>query len=204
MPLDAKQLWLWLVVTAGMTVVAMVIGAATNNQSLAMLAGMLFVVVAVIAGWRMAALLPTRADGAALAFVSARFARLLGITWGWCGAAMLATYYLTDLTWQHAWQYGLAMLFVAAGVAWFSGQRERNVGWPASPSGVQVVRLATTLQGVGALAAIFWLTLSGKLQPEGRDWAANIVFVAGGLALFSQSMAALRAERRVMGHDAKR
>lgn len=192
--MGAQQLWMWLSVTAVMTLAAIVVGAATANQMLAVLSGTLFTAVATIAGWRFAALM----DGSGAAQIAARFARLISLAWAWGGASMLGAYYLTDLNWQHAWQYGLAMLLIAAGIGWYAGQRaDAGSSW-ASDSLVRAARLATGLQAVAAIAAVGLLASSGKLQPEGRDWAANVVFIAGGLAIFSLSMAGLRAERRAM------
>jgi len=181
-----------------MTIAAMVIGAAAANQSLAVMAGLLYAAVAVIASWRFAAQAET-----VVAIVAARFARLIALSWGWAGAAILACYYLTDLSWQHAWQYGLAMLLIAAGVTWFAEQRENSVPMFSSPAAIRAVRAVTTFQALAAIAAVVLLTMSGKLQPEGRDWAANIVFVAGGLVIFAQSMAALRAERQALSSTSK-
>ena len=193
-----RQLWIWLTVTAAMTVMSMVIGAATANQSLVVISALLYTAVAVIASWRFAAQVETD-----VARVSARFARLIALTWGWAGTAMLSCYYLTGLSWQHAWQYGLAMLLIAAGIAWFAGQRENREPLVSSRAALQAVRSVTMLQALAAITGVLLLAMSDKLQPEGRDWAANIVFVAGGLVIFAQSTAALRAERRALRESNK-
>jgi len=189
-----NQLWMWLLVTAAMTFAAMVIGAASANQALVVVAGLLFVIVAVVSSWWFAA----RAENS-VATVSARFARLIALSWGWAGAAMLGCYYLTDLSWQHAWQYGLAMVLIAGGAVWYARQRESGAPFFASSVAIRTVRAVTMLQALAAIAGVVLLVLSDKLQPEGRDWAANIIFVTGGLVIFAQSMAALRAGRQVRG-----
>jgi hypothetical protein len=182
---------MWLLVTAAMSVVAMVIGVLAANQALAVIAGAMFAVVAAVVGWRMARATADD-DGHALA---ARSADLLAATWGWSGVAMIACYYLTGLHWQHAWQYGAGMLLIAA-LVW------RYARWRTTPGSrfrqadmVIAARWLTRLQGLAALAGVVILSLSGKLDAGKQDWAANIVFVAGGLAIFAISRAALRAER---------
>lgn len=204
--MNVAQLWVWLVATAAMTVAAIILGAAMSNQALAALAGGLFTLVAMVAGWRFAAVASdeSRNPGEGWnkdqtdpqAEIAARFARVIALAWAWAGAAMLGAYYLTALSWQHAWQYGLAMLLIAAGLVWYAGRRSDPAGPWARPDRVRLVRVATALQGLAAIVSVLLLSISGKVQPDGRDWAANIVFIAGGLALFSLSMAALRAERR--------
>ena len=187
---------MWLVITAPVSVVAMVMGAASGNQGLAVLAGALFAGVAAFVGWRFA--MSDLAD-LALDAVAARYARLIATAWAWCGSAMLACYYLTDLSCQHAWQYGAGMLLIAALVWRYAEARATPGSRFAEASWAAAARWATQLQGLAALVGVVVLALSGKLDPAGRDWAANIVFVAGGLILLTLSTAALRAERRRLG-----
>jgi hypothetical protein len=193
--MTSQQLWIWLGATALLTLVAIVIAATLDNQPLAVLAGAMFLVVVSIVGWRFAGL-ASRNDPAAV--VSARYARLIGVTWTWSGATMLAAYYLTDLSWQHAWQYGLAMLLIAALLFHYAGLRTNEASPFAREPLVMSARWLTGLQGVAAVAGVIILTLSGKLQAGKQDWAANIIFIAGGLAIFTLSMSALRGEQRAM------
>ena len=194
--MPAHQLWMWLFLTALISIAAMVIGAISSNQDLAAMAGAMFAGVGAIVGWRFA--VPERPDtnGHALAV---RFARLIAAAWAWAGFAMLACYYLTDLTWQHAWQYGIGMLLVAGLVWQYAEARTKPSSRFADATWVAAARWTTRMQGVAALAGVIILALSGKLDPDKQDWAANIVFVAGGLTIFALSMAALRAERRQNG-----
>jgi hypothetical protein len=193
--MDARQLWTWLIATIVMSVAAMVIGASAANQALAVLAGAMFTLVAALIGWLFAVRVKA---GDAAGPVSARFARLIGAAWAWAGAGMLGCYYLTDLSWQHAWQYGLAMLLISGALQQYAVLREDSAAVVSGEGPVRTARLLTMLQAVAALAGVVMLAMSGKLEANGRDWAANIVFVAGGLAIFSLSMAALRAEKRAL------
>mgnify|MGYP001815765964 FL=1 len=191
-----RDLWMRLGLTALISIAAMVMGAALGNQGLAVLAGALFAGVTAFVGWRFAMSDLATLDGNLLA---ARYARLIAVAWAWCGIAMLACYYLTALSWQHAWQYGAGMLLIAVLVRRYAEARATPGSPFASASMVSAARWATQLQGLAALIGVVVLALSGKLDPAGRDWAANIVFVAGGLTLFTLSTAALRAERRQLG-----
>jgi len=109
---------------------------------------------------------------------------------------MLCCYYLTDLAWQHAWQYGLAMVLIAGLLIGFAHQRLDPESPVSGEPHVRLARWATAAQGLVAAAAVVWLLMSGKLQAASQDWAANIVFVAGGLAVAQLSFMALAAERR--------
>ncbi len=191
--MPAHQLWMWLRLTALISIAAMVAGVISNNQALAAIAGAMFAGVGTIVGWRFAVPDLPEMRGHALA---ARFACLIAAAWAWAGVAMLACYYLTDLTWQHAWQYGAGMLLIA-GLVWrYAAARATPNSRFADATWVTTARWMTRMQGFAALAGVTFLALSGKLDPNKQDWAANIVFVAGGLTIFALSMAALRAERR--------
>lgn len=191
--MPAHQLWMWLLLTALLSIAAMVAGVISSNQALAAMAGAMFAGVGAIVGWRFAVLdFPELGDHTS----AARFARLIAATWAWAGLAMLACYYLTDLSWQHAWQYGAGMLIVA-GLVWrYAEARTKPGSRFADATWVAAARWMTRMQGFAALAGVTILALSDKLDPNKQDWAANIVFVAGGLTIYALSMAALRAERR--------
>jgi hypothetical protein len=66
----------------------------------------------------------------------------------------------------------------------------------AAPDAATTMRGVTALQGIAALIAVAALLLSGKVEAHERDWAANVVFIAGGLAVFALSAMAVLAERR--------
>lgn len=193
MPIFAHQLWLWLNLTGLLSVAAMVVGAASNNQPLTILAGAMFAIVASIVGWRFAAV-ASKAES--LDVLAAGFAWLMSIAWAWAGVAMLACYYLTDLSWQHAWQYGAGMLLIGGLTAQYARTRLIPGSRFAAKDTVLAASLLTQLQGFAAVLGVVILALSGKLDAAKQDWAANVVFVAGGLAIFALSAAARRAERQ--------
>lgn len=124
--------------------------------------------------------------------------RLCAIVYAWGAAAMAAMYKLTDLYWQHGLQYACAMLLFAAVIfAWTylarHGGPMATPPWPA-----RAVRL-NLVHGVAATIAVVVFLASGKLWANKPDWAANIVFTAGGLsivALCSMAALTLRSLRR--------
>lgn len=194
--MNIEQLWMWLLATGLISVVAMTIGAGGPNQALVILAGAMFAVVAVVVAWRFAALTKPGDD---IDAVAARFARLMAVAWGWAGAAMITCYYLTDLGWQHAWQYGAAMVLIAIFASGYARARCAPGSRFAEDNMAIAAQWLTRLQGLAALAGVTILALSGKLEAGKQDWAANVVFVVGGLMIFALSMAALRAEQRAKG-----
>ena len=148
--MPAHQLWMWLLLTALLSIAAMVAGVISSNQALAAMAGAMFAV------WRdrglalCSARLPELGDHA----LAARFARLIAAAWAWAGLAMLACYYLTDLTWQHAWQYGAGMLLIA-GLVWrYAEARTKPGSRFADATWVAAARWMTRMQGFAALAGV--------------------------------------------------
>ena len=171
----------------------MVAGAMSANTGLTYAGGGLFLLAALGAGgqvWRAAG------NGEPREAVALNFASLIAAAWAWAGLAMLGCYYLTDLSWQHAWQYGAAMILSAAGIAAYARARRQPGSRLATPDAATAMRGVTALQGIAALIAVAALLLSGKVEAHGRDWAANVVFIAGGLAVFALSAMAVLAERR--------
>jgi len=185
--------WLALGVAATASIGVMVAGAMTGSPGLTYAGGGLFLLAALAVGgkiWRAASAVTPREA------VALSFANLIASAWGWAGLAMLACYYLTDLSWQHAWQYGAAMLLIAAGITAYARARRQPGSRLAAPDAATAMRGVTALQGIAALVGVVILLLSGKVEAQGRDWAANVVFIAGGLTLFALSAMAVLAERR--------
>lgn len=202
-----QQLWAWLVLTGIITLAAMVSGIAFERQALTIMAGGMMTVVTAVVGWMFAVragdlrpeetdLINTSAAGPR-DLTAARFARLMAVLWTWSGVAMLGCYYLTDLSWQHAWQYGAGMLLIGGLVWMYGAARGRADPRFATADRALAARWLTRLQGIAILAGLIFLMIGDKLHADKADWAANVVFVAGGLGLYALSRAALQAEDRV-------
>lgn len=124
-------------------------------------------------------------------------ALLMALIYGWGGLAMLAVYLSTDLGWRHGWQYGSGMLLIAAGL-YIHAQRLRDTNSAlAKPQRLDRMAWVAFAQGVAASIALVWLALSGKLASPKGDWAANYIFVAGGLAIVISSLLAFLTHRRL-------
>ena len=198
--LTDQQLRAWLWGTSALTVAAMVVGVLLGNSGLAIFAGVMQALVAITVHKTLSARIVRRADqgllGEAMSGIASFNARAMATTYGWGAAAMLAAYYLTPLSWQHAWQYGAGMALVALLLMAYARQVISAGNLFANPRWLDAARIATLLQGVAALAGVVLLVLSGKLAAGRDDWAANVVFVAGGVAIVVQSAIALANARR--------
>ena len=186
--LDGALLW----VGIGAALALMVTGAASERAALSYAGGGLFLATVLVVG---GGLLRSASQSGDREASSLSFARLIAAVWAWCGLAMLASYYLTNLSWQHAWQYGAAMALIGAGVLVYARKREAPGSRLSEAGPAGLMRWITALQGVAALVGVAALIYSGKVETHGRDWAANVIFVAGGLAIFALSAMAVLAER---------
>ena len=128
-----------------------------------------------------------RPDGAPSppASALARTTRLTALTYAWCGLTLLAVYLGTRVHWQHGWQYGSVLALIGAGNWIYVSLLEADANGKGLAAMQQVnaaVALAA-LQGIAVSGAMIWLISSGKLDTKKGDWAANMIFLAGGLAL---------------------
>jgi len=127
-------------------------------------------------------------------------ADLTALLYAWGGAAMLLIYKFTGLHWRHGWQYGLGMLIIAAGIAAYI----RTIAKRDEERALRSVDFASkigALHGIAASIALLWLVSSGKLATPKDDWAANIVFVVGGLGIAGLSAIGLRTYARSFGRS---
>lgn len=192
----------WLVLALVASVMLMIAGAGRNLPLLTGAAAAVFAAAVVAVGfgmnrplWRLAA---DRIAGNAALVAALRNARLMALAWGWGAAAMAGVYTLGGLRWYHAWQYGSGMALlgaIALGYGVVIGRAEA----PATKrrlllSGLQL----TFLQGVASAAGVLYLIVAGKLVTFRPDWAANQIFVAGGIAIAALSAMAAYTQRRLM------
>ena len=124
-------------------------------------------------------------------------AQLIGTTYGWGGLAMLAVYMLSGLKWQHGWQYGSGMLLIALALHVYARMIAGSTSTFASPSALALSAYLALAQGIAAAIALAILILSGKLSTAKGDWAANHIFMAGGLAIVVVSFLAYATFRRL-------
>lgn len=112
-----------------------------------------------------------------------RNTRLVALIYAWGAAAMLAVYVFGALNWRHGWQYGAAMALVAAALHVYVKRMER----PGNPFDTaeyfgRIVPL-TLLHAAAVAVGLVYLVGSGKLAAARGDWAANHIFLAGGIGI---------------------
>jgi hypothetical protein len=159
-----------------------------------------FALVAALVGWqlnRQDPPLPTGDDGAMRLQLQAlrHNGQLSTLVYAWGAAAMAAMYKLTDLYWQHALQYAAGMLLFAAVIFGWTHLARPGGPMATAPWLARAARL-NLLHGATAAVAVIVFLISGKLWAAKPDWAANIVFTAGGFAIVTLcTMAALTHAR---------
>jgi len=138
-----------------------------------------------------------RVTAEAAPIAARRNAALMALSYGWGAITLLTVYPLAELRWYHWWQYGGLMLMVAAllaAYAWSLGRRESP--FRSGPRQLMMLRLVT-VHGMLAAGGVGWLVMSGKAASERGDWAANQVFLAGGVALVILSAIAAVTQKRL-------
>ena len=177
------------VIIGGVAVVCLagfVAACSSANAGIASVSALAVTVLALFAAVRdkNAGLALARSEGAEAADpLRASLSDLLALVYAWGGLAMAVTYQVSGLKWQHGWQYGLGMLLIGTGIALYARRlRKIPVGPSKDAARSRAVRLVM-VQGVAALLGLLWLVFSGKLATPKDDWAANIIFLAGGAAV---------------------
>lgn len=113
----------------------------------------------------------------------------------WAGAALAGMYYLTHLSWYHAYQYAIAFI-LAAGVAHFVGRhlrgdiraQDNHASSIAKARGLLILTLA---QSGAAILGLVFLIVLGKFGAIRADWAANHVFASAAFGVLFMSLLGL-------------
>lgn len=129
-----------------------------------------------------------------------RNGQLSAVVYAWGAVALFAMYALTGLYWQHGLQYAGGMaLFSALIYAW--SHLARPDAALATPQWTKrAARLNLVHGGAAAIATVVFL-VSGKLWVPRPDWAANIVFVAGGVLITSFCALAAFTHACILGNS---
>jgi hypothetical protein len=171
----------WLPGALLMSVFGQILGAQTGRGAMSVAAAALIPLVLIAAAWRLNRVPFADAESAAR-----HNGMLQAWAWGTGAASMLGVYLLSGLKWQHGWQYGTGMALIAVLAFWFA----RRPRW------LNAAAVAVALQGAAAAIGLAVLAGSGKLASVKGDWAANVIFVAGGVAIAVLSVMAVAAHRR--------
>ncbi len=189
------------------SIIALVWAVGTGGKELTFAIAAVFpLVVTAIAGvanWRAltGGVGPDRID---LADTSQRNAQLMAFIFAWGGLAMFAVYTLTQLWWFHSWQYGLAMLALAAGLFAYAHLLEDETSALRRPALVSGAAWLALVQGIAAVVGLAFLFSTGKLFIAGRtDWPANLIFVCGGIGIAVVSLVAAGAAWRLSRDDGR-
>ncbi len=126
---------------------------------------------------------PPATEGPATVACAQTNAVLTGLVYAWGAIAMLATYSLTPLKWQHWWQYGAAMLLIAGAILLYAYVLTAGRESYRSPRALEVLVGLTAAQGLAVLIVICWILFSGKIHTPRGDWAANEIFIGGAVML---------------------
>lgn len=109
--------------------------------------------------------------------------QLSTLVYAWGAATLFLVYSASGLRWQHGWQYGAAMALIAAGLAYYAKLLSQGHPELTSTSAIERAVALASVQGIAVSVVLLWLAASGKILTPRADWAANLVFVAGGLSI---------------------
>lgn len=110
--------------------------------------------------------------------------QLSALVYAWGAVAMLAMYKFAGLYWQHGLQYAAGMALFAALIHVWS-RLARPGGELFTPTWAARAARLNVVHGMAAAIATALFLISGKLWVPRPDWAANIVFLAGGFAIMA-------------------
>lgn len=191
----------WFAGAMAISIASMVSGAWSGRPLLVSAGAMLFALAAVATCWHINRpyFRDPRANAApdALAFAVRRNARLLALTYVWGGIALFALYKGTGLRWQHGLQYAIGMTVIGFIVIGWVFHSWRPGSRLVSPIGLKFALWATMVHAAAAVGGLIFLIGSGKLMSTRGDWAANQVFLAGGLAVVGMSVIAILTHLRL-------
>lgn len=181
--LSLRPLLPWLLLAAALSVTMMVLGAGRGDRLLPALSAGLLMAFAVGTSLGLNAPLwsGSLAQGKPHAVKSAYRGNvwLAALVYGWGASALFGMYSLSDLVWQHAFQYATGAALFSAGIALYGLHIGRRKSEPMPRL------LGSALHGAAAGGGVVYLVGAGKLATHRGDWAANEVFLWGGLAIVS-------------------
>lgn len=172
----------WLLLASAISVTMMVLGAGRGDRILPALSAGLFAALIVGTGLGINAPLWAKAKGGGYTLARLKSALrcnvwLAAVVYAWGASALFAMYSLAELNWRHPFQYATGACIFAAGLAIYGTRlgRKKNSGLPPLA--------LTLLHGGAAAGGLAFLVATGKLSTIKDDWAANEVFLWGGVAI---------------------
>lgn len=194
--ISLRPLLPWLLLASALSTTMMVLGAGRGDHFLPSLAAGLLVALVVGTGLGINAPLWSKTNGAAGRPASVREALrcnvwLAALVYAWGASALFAIYSLSDLVWRHAFQYGSGAAVFAACIGLYGV-------WLGRTNNLHVPPLfLTALHGFAAAGGLVYLIGADKLATAKGDWAANEVFLWGGLAIVALCVMSAMTQTRV-------
>lgn len=183
--ISLRPLLPWLLLASALSITMMVLGAGRGDHVLPSLAAGLLVALVVGTGlgvnaplWSKSSGLAAQPDGLAAVREALRCnVWLAALVYAWGASALFAIYSLSDLVWRHAFQYGSGAAVFAAGLGLYGLWLGRTGNRHVPPL------VLTVVHGLAAAGGLAYLIGTDKLATTRGDWAANEVFLWGGLAI---------------------
>ncbi|MBA2126438.1 hypothetical protein DLM45_09425 [Hyphomicrobium methylovorum] len=174
---------------------AMVIATSATRKAEAATAAAIFAVILISAALRTNAPIWRRA--ASTLGITQRDAlmqttQITMIAYLWCALAFYAIYLGTPIRWQHGWEYGTAMLAVAAGYAFYLWRLSDPADAVSKPRAIERAVRFASVQAILIGIGLVWLISSGKLSSLRGDWPANQLFIAGGFTVMVLSVIVIK------------
>lgn len=159
-------------------------------------------VVTVVAAWLLRPAEPAPGLDAARR-TAIRFSLLIGMVYLWGAAAILVSYYLTDLSWYHAWQYPIYLAIPGLISLWVAKRHRRRATNPEITRDLDFGRWMAWAQLVVMLGVMVYMWFSREvamgLAGENANWPAVDIMLFGTLALAVLSLLAVADDRRLRG-----
>ena len=190
--MSLQPLIAWIVAPLMASALSMTYAAANNLRALYSVSALAFVLAVLTVAWLVNRPLWSGVYGnqrEALYHTMRRNTRITALMYAWAATALLAVYGFSGVAWLHGPQYGL-------GCALFAGCLLTYVHWLGKPGRHAPPPISLTyLHMIAVGIGLGYLVFSGKLATFRSDWAANIIFVIGGMAQFAIGWMALRSYR---------
>lgn len=206
--MSLQQLVPWLIGAMVISIAAMVSGVWSGIPFMVTCGALLFAMALIATSWQInRPLMLLRADDdishETLQHSVRRNARLIALVYVWGALGMLLLYQWTGLRWQHGLQYAFGMAAIGTLIFVWVHRSVQPGSRLVTPAALALALKGTLVHAVAALGGLVFLIGSGKIMSVRSDWAANRLFLAGGVAVVGLSVIGIWAHlhlTRAMAH----
>lgn len=117
---------------------------------------------------------------------------LSSYVYAWGAFCLLSIYKFSGLLWQHGIQYGIAAGIISVCLFLYWSITDWGL------SALHMKRKLACLHGISLTIGLSYLILSGKLATVRGDWAANYVFLTGGITLLILCLVTLWKDKSLL------